>query len=288
MRADYEIIKELSRNYPVVLLCCVMNINRSSYYKWLRRKDAPNCYELNRRILTELIKQEHQKHKIYGYHKLAAVLRKCTDMKFSDNLIHKCCKVEGIRSAAKHYRYKKAGQEHIKYENILKNNWRADKALSIVASDMTCFRTKDKKYEWTYMIDAMSNRIITWSLSEKAGDTRPYYECLEQLKCLIKEQTYPCVLHTDQGSVYSSRAFNEAHKDYNIIRSMSRAGTPTDNPKIEALNGWIKQELYKDFGLYHTDDVKKLIKRYIDYYNYERPQFALNYLSPAEFELSWA
>ena len=44
------------------------------------------------------------------------------------------------------------------------------------------------------------------------------------------------IFHSDQGVIYSSVAFNNAHKDYNIKRSMSRICTPTDNPIIEAKN----------------------------------------------------
>ena len=42
--------------------------------------------------------------------------------------------------------------------------------------------------------------------------------------------------------------------EHNILRSMSRVGTPTDNPIIEALNGWIKEELFLDFDLAHAKD----------------------------------
>ena len=87
-------------------------------------------------------------------------------------------------------------------------------------------------------------------------------------------------LHTDQGSVYSSQSYNQLIKDYNIQRSMSRAGTPTDNPVNESLNGWIKEELFIDFNLKQCDDVPRLIKEYIDYYNYERAAYALNYKTP--------
>ncbi len=33
------------------------------------------------------------------------------------------------------------------------------------------------------------------------------------------------IFHSDQGAIYSSKAFNNVHKNYNIIRSMSRIGT---------------------------------------------------------------
>ena len=84
------------------------------------------------------------------------------------------------------------------------------------------------------------NEIIAHSVSPIAGDNKTYYDCLEKLNLLAgkkEEQKPQVVFHTDQGAVYSSRVFQHAHKDYNMLRSMSRRGTPTDNPIIEALNG---------------------------------------------------
>ena len=66
---------------------------------------------------------------------------------------------------------------------------------------------------------------------------------------------------------------------------MSRMGTPTDNPVIEALNGWIKEELIVDFGLSDTTDVQKLLNEYVYYYNNHRPAAALQYKSPVQFKL---
>ena len=66
---------------------------------------------------------------------------------------------------------------------------------------------------------------------------------------------------------------------------MSRVGTPTDNPVIEALNGWIKEELMTDFDLAHAKNVQKLLDDYVFYYNYWRPAAALQYKSPVQFKL---
>ena len=90
-------------------------------------------------------------------------------------------------------------------------------------------------------------------------------------------------MHTDQGSVYASLSYNELIKDYNIKRSMSRAGTPTDNPVDETLNGWIKEELFLDFDLANSIDVEALLKKYVKYYNNERPACSLKYKTPAQF-----
>lgn len=114
----------------------------------------------------------------------------------------------------------------------------------------------------------------------------PYYHCLKELKKRIdkrKEQAPQVVLHTDQGAVYSSRAFCQAHHNYTILRSMSRGGTSTDNPIIEALNGWIKEELSLGFGLANTDDVPALLGAYVQFFNHRRPAAALGYESPLQF-----
>ena len=67
------------------------------------------------------------------------------------------------------------------------------------------------------------------------------------------------ILHSDQGSVYSSKRFNESLHLYNIIHSMSRLGTPTENGIMEAINGWIKEELFLDFKINSCDDIFKLL-----------------------------
>ena len=261
-----------------------MGINHSGYYKWLARRRRPNRYEQDRQLLTDLLKAEHEKHKSFGYHRLARAIRKNTGWVFSDNLAHKCCKEEHIRSKVKKYRYRKPGEESVIYPNLVRGQWTASRPLQLVVSDMTCIRNQGKQYECTLFVDTFNNEIIAHALSANRSDPRPYFACLDALTKKVKEQASPLVLHTDQGSVYSSRAFARAHKDYNILRSMSRAGTPTDNPIIESLNGWIKGELYLDFDAAHAANLKSLLSRYVRYFNHERLAAALDYKTPIQYK----
>ena len=264
-----------------------MGVNRSGYYKWRKRQGADNRYVQNRRTLTELIIEQHRKHRAWGYHSIAKAIRASKKWPFSDNLVHKCCKAAGIRSLAKNYKYRKPGDESEKFPNLVQGHWNATKPLEIIASDMTCIRCNGKLYEWTLFIDTFNNEIIAHAVSGKRGDVKPYYACLEQLCKLVKkakEQTPGTVLHTDQGSVYSSRAFSKAHAQYNIIRSMSRAGTPTDNPIIESLNGWMKAELVLDFGISKADCPNKTFHSYVNYFNSYRPAAALDYKTPIQYK----
>jgi len=262
-----------------------MEVNRSGYYKWLSRRGSKNKYEKDRELLTELLREAHQKHKSYGYHRLAAVIRRETGWIFSDQLAHRCCRFDGIKSKARHYRYRKPGEEHITYPNRVKGQWNSSRPLEIVVSDMTRIRYKGHAYEWTYLLDTFNNEILSHHLTAKAGDRRPYFNCLKDLMIKTKEQTAPLILHTDQGSVYSSKAFAKAHSHYNIIRSMSRTGTPTDNPIIESINGWIKEEMRVDFRYYEAEDLFKFMSQFVYYFNNERPAYPLKYQSPVEFRI---
>ena len=81
-------------------------------------------------------------------------------------------------------------------------------------------------------------------------------------------------------------AYNELIRDTNIVRSMSRAGKPTDNPVNEALNGWIKEELTVDFGIEgcrEKRDFREVMERYVRFYNEQRPCFAIGYDTPANY-----
>lgn len=273
----------MRKDYPVQALCLLMGVNRSGYYQWRGRQGKFNRYEQARQRLCELLKQQHNRFPSYGYHRLAAVVRNETGLLFSDNLAHKCCKLAGIRSKARHYRYRRPGAEHIAYPNMVAGNWNAKRPLELVVSDMTCIRHKGKLHEWVYMLDTFNNEIIASHLARRPGDPRPYYLCLNDLKQKTDEQM-PTILHTDQGAVYSSRAFAKAHEQYTIRRSMSRAGTPTDNPIIESLNGWLKQEMRLDFNFEQYSDFDAFISDFVHYYNTARPAFALNYKSPIQFK----
>ena len=152
---------------------------------------------------------------------------------------------------------------------------------------MTAFWANKVYYELTMYFDAYTKEIVGYSLSTIKGDIKTYYDGLQQVLKKIKKEAntdQTSILHTDQGSVYASLSYNELIKDYNIKRSMSRAGTPTDNPVNESLNGWIKEELFIDFNLNKSNDIKKTIDMYVKYYNNERPSYSLKYKTPSQFK----
>ena len=230
----------------------------------------------------------HKKYPSHGYRWLNAKIRLDLGLVLSDPYAHKCCKIAGIKSQSKHYHYRKPGDQYRIYPNLLMTTLNIDGPMQCVVSDMTAFTVKNIYYELTLFMDLWNNEIIAHSLSTKRGDRTTYLSGLAGV--LEYKKLYPdhkMILHSDQGTVYSSKVFNELLPMYNIARSMSRSGTPTDNAAMEAINGWMKAELFMDFHI-AGKNVRQEIEDYILFFNTQRPAHALNYLTPQQFREKFA
>ena len=275
---------ELACQFPVKKLCRIMQVNRSGFYKWKKRLEHPSDRLKSFVSNIMLFKEYHARYPSHGYRWLNAKIRLDTGLVLSDQYAHKCCKTAGIVSVSKHYRYKKPGDPFKVYPNLLMTGMNVDGPMQCIVSDMTAFYLKGIYYELTLYMDLWNNEILTYSLSERKGDRLTYIEGLNALLELKKEHPeLETVLHTDQGSVYASKSFNELLPLYNIIHSMSRAGTPTDNAAMEAINGWIKAEVFNDFHITSNENIEQEIKDYIVFFNEERPAYSLNYLTPKQY-----
>ena len=97
----------------------------------------------------------------------------------------------------------------------------------------------------------------------------------------------PGLPSTPQDEAGLTRKF-ELLPMYGIARSMSRAGTPTDNAAMEAINGWIKAELFTDLHVTGERSVQEEVDEYIAFFNELRPAYALNYLTPKQYRESFS
>ena len=264
-----------------------MSISRSGYYKWKYRKENPSLKEITRQSDLELIKKIHSKHKAHGYRWINRYIRNLYGVYYTDNYVHRLCKYENIRYQGKHYQWKKPEDEHKTFCNLVWNGWKKLKRpFEVIVSDMTSFWVKNIYYELTLYFDAWNKEIVGYGLSSRKGDIRSYYDGLNQVLSKIKEEQIeePVILHTDQGSVYSSTTYNNLLNEFNVQRSMSRAGTPTDNPKMESINGWIKDEIMNDWNIDSYNSFDEFINAYIYYYNNERLACSLDYKTPIQYK----
>ena len=280
---------ELSGYFPDQQLCRILDVNRSGFYKWKKRLEHPS--ERMKAFVSNLMlfKEYHAKYPSHGYRWLNAKIRLDTGLILSDQYAHKLCKTAGIVSISKHYRYKKPGDPFKVYPNLLMTGIDISGPLQCIVSDMTAFYLKGIYYELTLYMDLWNNEILSYSLSAKRGDRMTYISGLNGL--IDMKKLYPdieMILHTDQGAVYASKSFNDLLPLYNIIHSMSRAGTPTDNAAMEAINGWIKAEIFNDLHLTSNENIDREISDYIVFFNEERPAYSLNYLTPKQYREYYA
>ena len=80
-----------------------MNINRSSFYKWINRRSHPSNRELNRIDACRLFEEYHNKFPSHGYRWLNAFIKIELGVVYSDNYAHKICKFLNIKSESKHF-----------------------------------------------------------------------------------------------------------------------------------------------------------------------------------------
>lgn len=275
--------------FSVKKLCEIMHINRSGFYKWKERMDNPSDKLKGRLSDIKLFEDYHKRYPSHGYRWLNAMIRNETGLVVSDQYAHKCCKYAGIKSNAKHYKYHKKENPFKIYPNMLSASVKVDRPMQCVVSDMTAFRLKGIYYEITFFMDIWNNEILSYSLSSKRGDRMTYlYGLSNLLELKNKYLNLPMILHTDRGSVYSSKAFNELLPAYCITRSMSNPGTPTDNAAMESINGWIKDEMFTDFHVVSNENIQNEIAEYIKFFNEKRPAYALNYLTPVQYKELYA
>lgn len=276
---------ELSGEFSVKLLCEMMGIQRSSFYYWKKRLSDPAPRTKNFLENVWLFQEYHFRYPSHGYRWLNAKIRLDTGLVLSDQYAHKCCKTAGIKSKSKHYRYKKPGDPYKVYPNLLMSGINVDGPMQCIVSDMTAFSVKGCYYELTLYMDLWNNEIVSHALSSKRGDRRTYISGLNSLLDFKKQfPNQEMILHSDQGSVYTSKKFNELLPMYNIVHSMSRAGTPTDNAAMEAINGWIKAELFTDFHVTCNENIEQDIENYVRFFNEQRPAYSLNYLTPKQYK----
>ena len=229
----------------------------------------------------------HKLHKSHGYRWTAAFIKLEYGYEFSDNYIYKCFQFLGVKSETKHQKHYKPRKKKDKYTNLIFTTWETvDRPKQVIVSDMTSFKFWIYYFEVTFYFDVFTKEILTYKVAERRGSRNQYIDGLADIVNLLKTTEEPTVIHTDQGSVYASIAYNSLIKDTNIIRFMSRAGKPTDNPVNESLNGWMKEELYMEFKIdecRNREEFRQSIEKYVDFYNNHRPCYAIGYDTPVNY-----
>lgn len=261
-----------------------MSVSRSGYYKWKARDNSEKL--AYRREVVDLVSIVHKEHPSHGYRWVRAYIEVNYNVKYCENYIYRAFRTLGITAKTKHRAKQRKRVIKDKFPNLIFSTWdTVDRPRQVIVSDMTAFVVSKIYYELTLYFDVFTKEILSWELTTQRGNRLQYIDGLKTVISLLEDLVWPepTIIHSDQGSVYASIAYNDLIKDRNIQRSMSRPGKPTDNPVNESLNGWIKEELFIDFHLAKSDNVRKTIEEYVYYYNNQRPSYSLGYDTPARY-----
>ena len=179
-----------------------------------------------------------------------------------------------------YYKQQKENRKNLP-KNILNRNFESREPLKKLCTDVSYFKTKTG---WLYLspvLDLCGRKIQCYSISAH-NDEALSEDTLDKFFTLgIPKGS---ILHSDQGSLYTSKKWQKRLKKNGVIQSMSRKGNCWDNACIEHFFGTLKVESgYDDLlknGLLSYEDTKKLIDDFIYYYNNERIQQNLGWKTP--------
>ncbi|MBC2370372.1 IS3 family transposase [Listeria booriae] len=254
-------------------LCEMFQISRSSYYRWVKQKDKKKWSELACLINRLCVENKFR----YGYRKITALVNRTH--RVSKNTVQKIMQKYGWSCRVKKKKRQKTGQPYAIYANQLNRQFQSDRPLTKLVTDITYLPFGQKLLYLSSIMDLYNGEIIAYTIDDKQ-DVALVLDTLHQLPPMSQ-----CLMHSDQGSVYTSYSYQEEIKRKSITMSMSRKGTPADNACIESFHASLKSETFYLDGLKNesTSIVIQTVVDYISYYNKNRIQQKLDYRSPIEY-----
>ena len=269
------------KGYPIAVLCELLTLNRSSYYKWLQRDQSEQ--EANDKELIERMCQLYQESNgIFGYRRMQLNLKRRFLLTVNKKRVYRVMRALGMQSVIRRKRpnYVRSTPE-ITAENLLARNFMAETLNEKWLTDVTEFKTKDgNKLYLSAILDLMDKSIVSYAIGQ-SNDNRLVFDTFE---AAVKR--YPeakPLFHSDRGFQYTSRAFRTKLDSQGMTQSMSRVGRCIDNGPMEAFWGTIKAEMYYLRSFPDYASLKAAIEGYITFYNNRRYQERLGGLAPLEF-----
>nr|WP_231492071.1 IS3 family transposase [Alkalibacterium sp. AK22] len=266
----------------IQLLCEVLDVSRSGYYKWLNH--TPSERELEAQQLKKRIKERFYHYKgLFGYRRITIALnRDSKEKQYDKKVIRRLMVQMGLRSHIRRSSGYSTKTSYVNIEdNLLNREFKADKPNQKWATDITHLRYGDGQKAYLSAIkDLYDGSIIAY----KVGKFNNNGLVMETLNEAIERNSGASpLLHSDRGSQYTSKQYRQITTEAGITRSMSRVGKCIDNGPMESFFGHFKCESYKLKQYSTYEELEKDIQHYMNFYNYERFQETRNNLTPIEY-----
>lgn len=262
-------------------LCVFAGISRSSYYKWLNRKES-KTEQFNRQLLPLIKEAYEEKSGILGYRQMTIKLNRENDFHVNQKRIYRLMRILGLKSICRRKRknYTKSTPQ-VAAENVLNREFTAENFGEKWLTDVTEMKygVSSKAY-LSAILDLGDKSIVSFVIGHSNNNVL-VFETFD-----LAHEQYPDakpIFHSDRGYQYTSKSFKKKLDDAGITQSMSRVSRCIDNGPMEAFWGMLKSEMYylKTFHTY--EELKQAVTEYIDYYNGSRYQKRLNCMTPFEY-----
>ena len=282
----FEIVDEMRIKYTILELCNICNVSRSGYYKWkIPKKENPKKQE--NEILENLILEAHEKYRgIYGKWRLLLYIKSKVKFIVNHKRVHRLMKKLKIKSVIRKKRINRKYLQGKVAPNVLKRDFATTVPLQKLCMDVTYIElSNNSKSRFIYMNavkDLSNGELVAYDLSLK-NDSALVDATINKLLTLPLAKD--CILHTDQGVLYTAIDYSKKLKDNGIVQSMSRRGNCWDNAPIESFFSHFKTESLYITKSKNYDDIIEEISNYANFYNYDRPQKKLNGLSPVQYRI---
>lgn len=283
----YAWIKDHRDSFPVVVMCRVLQVSKSGYYRWVKAK--PSLRTLRAERIQVSVKQVYEEsNQIYGSVKIADRLGKDDRLETAcRNTVAAAMREMGLKSRVS----KKftptttvTDPSKIPAPNILDQSFTADAPNQKWVTDITYLPTQ---LGWVYLavvLDLFSRKVVGWSISESLA-TPLVSTALRNAIEARRPDTTSLLHHSDRGSQYTSDDYQQTLRTLNITCSMSRTGCCYDNAVMERFFWSLKHEWTKFETFADINQARTCVFQYIEtFYNSKRIHQTLGYQTPDEFE----
>lgn len=274
------------REFRLCTMCKVLGVHRSGYYAWLRHPASMREREDGR--LLGLIKHHWlASGSVYGYRKITTDLRETGEV-CSRHRVWRLMKQEGWRAQVGYgSKPRHRGGPVGAVDNVLNRDFTPGAPNKVWVTDITYIRT----YEgWLYLaavMDLCSRQIVGWATRARMTSDL----VLQALLAAVwKRKPDPGVMvHSDQGSQFTSDDWQSFLKAHHMVPSMSRRGNCHDNAVAESFFSALKKERIKRRIYPNRAAAASDVFDYIEmFYNPIRRHGSSADLSPVEFERRYA
>ena len=271
----FMVIYRHKDKYSISEMCRFFKVSRSGYYDYVKRMNIPaKDLPLAKKI------QECQERcgKTYGYRRVHIWLER-EGIHHNPKTVLKVMQKYNLLSVVRRKKYRNYGDYLHRYPNILNRDFKADRPNQKWVTDISYIKTGQGTLYLSVIRDLYDNSIVAY----KTGTEQNINLVLSTIKAAKRKEkvTAELQLHSDQGFQYTSQAYFNLTKSYNITPSMSRKGNPYDNAMAENFFSILKTECIYRTKLRTYEDARILISEYIHFYNNERIQLKTK-LTPLE------